>query len=125
MPMNPQQPPQQASQSVQEQPDPQKLIADLGLDELPEEERSELLSDIGEVVFEAAMRKTLQNLPPEKQDALIALFDASTADPQNEQKAQAIEAYLKEHAPDFERYLVEESASFRETQQQIYGELTS
>lgn len=120
--MDPQQPPQPAPQP---QFDPQKVIADLGLDELPEEERNELLSDIGEVIFEAAMRKTLQNLPPDKQDALMALFDASAADPENEQKAKAIEAYLKEHAPDFERYLAEESASFRETQQQIYGELTS
>jgi len=123
--MDPQQPPQQAAQVTPEQPDPQKIIADLGLDELPEQERNELLSDIGEVVLEAAMRKTLQNLPSEKQDALIALFDASAADPQNEQKAHAIEAYLKEHAPEFERYLAEEAASFRNAQQQAYGELTS
>ncbi len=100
-------------------------LEDLGIADLPEEERNEILADIGEVIFQSVMRKVWQSLDIDGQDVLTEILEASAREPENEAHSTALDVFLKERVPDFDRYLAEEVQAFRDSQEKIYGELTS
>ena len=90
---------------------------------LSEEERNELLADIGEVVFDAVMRRVWDALDADGQDELTKLFEASSDDPENDEKRERIDTFLKERVPDFERFVQEETEKLRAAEEKIRGEL--
>ncbi len=104
---------------------PPEILEKFGLDILPEDERDELLADVGEVVFRAVMRRVWDTLTPERQDELLARMEASNAEPENEKLREEMDAFLKENVPDLDRFVREEGASLLETQRSIYGEIAS
>ena len=101
------------------------IIASLGLDLLPEDERNALLSDIGEVIFRGVMHKVWNSLDPTTQDQLTQLFDASNEDPENEQKREAIDQFLTANVPDLKLYVSQEVEALKTAQQDVYGEIMS
>lgn len=101
------------------------LPPEFGLDMLSEEERNELLEDLGEMVFEGAMRRTWDALDADKQDALTALLEASTSDPENDDKRTAIQTFIAEHVPEFDSYVTAEVEELKTLQQRAYEELSA
>ncbi len=88
-----------------------EALADMGVDLLSEEERGELLADIGEVLSQAVLRRAWETLTPELQGELIRLFEAGNAEPDNKKWEEGIDRFLKEHVPDLERFMKEETES--------------
>jgi hypothetical protein len=97
------------------------LYEELGLDLLPPEEREEVVARIGEVIFEGVMFRTVQALDDVKKEALTQLFDASHADPENEQKQEAIQAFIATNVPDFASYLTQEIDALKNAPQDLYA----
>jgi hypothetical protein len=97
------------------------LYEELGLDLLPPEEREEVVARIGEVIFEGVMFRTVQALDDVKKEALTQLFDASHADPDNEQKQEAIQAFIATNVPDFASYLTQEIDALKNAPQDLYA----
>jgi hypothetical protein len=90
-----------------------------------EEERTQLLLEVSEVVYRGVMRKVWNALDVTQQDALHALVEESNEEPDNVEKREAVTLYIKEHVPLYEKYLEEESQAFLRTQEEVYGELSS
>ncbi len=91
------------------------LFAELGLEEMTPEEQAETLTSVGEVVFQGVMLRVMRVLSEEKQDALSALFDASTEDPDSEEKRAAIYAFITHEVPQYDDLVEEELDALYET----------
>ena len=102
------------------QPD---LLADLGLEHLNEEERTELVGEIGEVILRGVMRKAWNVLSLKEQEELTALLEASAADQGSDEKHAAIDTFLKEHVADLPRYVSDEVEAFKKAQRNAVSEL--
>jgi hypothetical protein len=96
------------------------MFEDLGLDLLPPEEREEVVAHIGEVIFEGVMLRTVQALDDTKKEELTALFDASSSDPENEEKHNAIQAFIETNVPDFDKYLAAEIEALKNAPQDVF-----
>jgi hypothetical protein len=104
---------------------PVDMMAEFGLADLPEEERNELLAEIGEIVHRGVMQKAWNILDLAKQDALTELLEASNLDPDNDEKRDAVDQFMQAEVPDLERYIREEVATLKKAHEDLYGELTS
>ncbi|MBP9749240.1 MAG: hypothetical protein KBD21_00680 [Candidatus Pacebacteria bacterium] len=100
-----------------------EALADMGLDLLSEEERNELLADLGEVLSQAVLRRVWETLTPELQDELIRLFEAGNAESDNTKSQEQVDRFFKEHVPDLERFIKEESESLLAAQRTTYEEI--
>ena len=100
------------------------FIRELGLEAIPEPERSEILAEIGEVVFTAAMQKVWNVLDSKQQDELLALFELSTQDPKNKEKQEAVQSFIDEYVPNFKKYIHDEQEAIIKVQKEIYTEIT-
>lgn len=103
--------------------DQQNFLAELGLGDLEGAERDELLESIGEVLFQGVMLRVFEVLNEEEQDALSVLFDASNADPDNEEKRDELHQYIAEHVPQFDAFLGEEIALLKKAYEENRGAL--
>ena len=81
-----------------------------------------MLSDIGGAIFVGALQRAWHTLKPDLQDALSALLAASEQDPENAEKSEAIDTFMKEHVPDWDRIVAEEAESFKQAPQTLYSE---
>lgn len=97
------------------------LFDELGLDVLPPDEREDIVARIGEVIFEGVMLRTVQALDDTKKEALIALFDASSADPESEQKQTAIQTFIETNVPAFDQYLALEIEALKNAPQDVFA----
>lgn len=102
-----------------------EAIADMGLDVLPEEERNELLAEIGEVLFHAVMRRVWEVLTPELQEELFRLFEGGDDDPDSTGRREQVDRFLEERVPDFARFVKEECESLLAAQRSAYEETGS
>lgn len=101
------------------------FLESLGVHDLADESQRDLLLEVGETVFMGVMDRVRQVLAIADQETFALLLDESSADPGNAQKREAVDTFLKEKVPDLERFITEEVESFKRTQEQIYGEITS
>lgn len=89
----------------------------------PPQEEDELFDDIAEVIFQGVMLRVMNELPEDKQDMLSDLFDASNEDPENEEKRNAIYAFLSEHVPNFDELVQAELDAFKAEEEKAYKEI--
>ena len=101
------------------------FLESLGVTDLADTIQQDLLVEVGETIFLGVMHRVRQVLDLGAQERLAVLLDESAADPENVQKREGIDTFLKEKVYDLERFITEEVESFRRTQEQIYGEITS
>jgi|GEM_PF-3243332 len=101
------------------QPD---LLADLGLENLSEDERHKLLAEIGGVVYRGVVRRAWNTLSIKEQDELSELLEASAADSENEEKSTAVDTFLNEHVTDLSKYVAEEVEALKKAQQSALSE---
>jgi hypothetical protein len=102
-----------------------QIIQALGLSEVPQDERDRLLFVMGEVVHRGVMRKAWGALDEEHQDKLNERMEASLADPDNDAKRLAVQAFLQEQVPDLEKYVTEEIEALKEAQERAHAELAA
>jgi len=95
------------------------------LHDLPEHEREDLLIALSDVVFKTVMRKVRLSLDTQNQQKLTVLLEASADDPENEDKVEAIQEFIVEHVPDFERYVAEQVEDIRKRYEEKRAELSS
>ncbi len=86
----------------------------VGLDTLPEDEKIALIRDMGDVVMEAALLRFTAELSAKQMSALEHYLET-------EPDSDALLQHLLEHHPQFEKFLTEESAAFREEAVRIMG----
>jgi hypothetical protein len=103
--------------------DTKNILAKLGLDDLPEEEIEEMLAEIGDVVMQGALTKAWNALDLAKQDELTTLLEASTAEPENDEKSNAVLAFLQTNVPDLDKYFKDEMDALLTAQRDALGEL--
>ncbi len=84
------------------------LMKDLGLDELPDEERAQLADQIAGIVFQGTMLRVLDLLDEAKQEELGNLFEASTNVQNDFSKHTAIFDYLATHVPNLDAIIKQE-----------------
>jgi len=101
------------------------FLESLGVHDLADTDQQDLLVEVGETIFMGVMHRVRQVLDLGNQKAFAILLDESSGDPENAQKRQVIDTFLKTNVPDLERFITEEVESFKRTQEQIYGEITS
>lgn len=89
----------------------------------PPQEEDELFDDIAEVIFQGVMLRVMNELPEDKQDTLSDLFDASNEDPENEEKRNAIYAFLSEQVPNFDELVQAELDAFKAEEEKAYKEI--
>lgn len=103
---------------------PNDVLAQLGLDQLPEGERNKILSDISKLIYGGAMQKAFAVLDEGQQDELMALLATSNAEPGNSKAREQVDTFLTENVPDFGQILEQESRAFFEKQHRLYKEIT-
>ncbi len=104
---------------------PNELIARFGLNLLPEAERYAIVSRIGEVIYQAAMRKVWVSLAVGKQDELLRVIKASNAEPDATKARDQVDTFLTENVPDFGQFLEQECRELLESQRSIVKEIGS
>lgn len=93
----------------------QNVISTLGLDLLSLEEQEAFLDDLSKAAVEAAFLRGRMTLTEDKRAELDTLFEAAAADPQNEQKAEALATFFEKDLPSFD-------ALFRAELEQLVAE---
>lgn len=84
------------------------LMRDLGLDELPEEERGRIAEQIAGIVFQGTMLRVLDLLDEVKQEELGDLFEASAKSPDDVELHQKLFSFLREHVPNLDAIVQDE-----------------
>lgn len=82
-----------------------------------------LLDTIGEVIFQGVMLRVFETLDETKQEKLTELFEASNQDVENDEKREAIYAFVNEHVPDFETFVREEVELLQSAEAEVTAEL--
>lgn len=82
------------------------LVEELGLQNMPLEQRTALLSQMSDVIMKAVWLKVMEQLSESQAMDLEKLFNAG--DP------NAIVAYLKKEIPSFDEIVAHEVASYKE-----------
>lgn len=87
------------------------------------EEREEFAEDIGEVIMQKILRKAWAELDSSKRDVLTELLEKSEASPEDEEKHEAVFAFLDANIlnlPEFVAHELEEiETSYREIRDQL------
>ncbi len=74
----------------------QTIIEELGLQDLPQEKKEELLVKIGEVLVKRIYLETMERLEKSDQEKLVDLMDSNP---------DGIEDFLKEKIPNYEDFV--------------------
>lgn len=102
-----------------------KYVDFLGLGDMPEEERNKFLEDVGELVMKAVFRKAWIELDSTKREILTKLLEESDADPENEEKQNAILQFLDTHVEKLREYAKKEIESIEQVYRETKEELES
>ena len=86
----------------------QNLAVDLGIDSLPEAEKQEILTRIGNIIFQRVMGQVIESLPEDKRKELSEVFDQSAKDP------HVLLSFLQTNVPDFDSLVSNEVAKLRQ-----------
>ena len=90
----------------------QTIIEELGLQELPQEKKEELLVKIGEVVMKRIYLDTMERLEKEDQEKLIDIM---------EKNPEGVEAFLKEKISDYEEFVKKTVDDFKDELKEDMG----
>jgi len=98
----------------------EKMCDEMGLTLLPEEERLEVLSEIGEVLFQLTIRRMLAELNEEAQKEMVALLEQSADSPENAEHAEAFDTFVTEHVQNPEELMRAAWEELKSTHQSIF-----
>src|SRR5690349_16470193 len=85
--------------------DPQNIIAVLGIQKLPDEQKLKVVEQVSELVQKRLLARVLESLNPEKKEEFLVLLQG--------QNQQALNEFLDQEAPDFLAWLEEETAKVK------------
>lgn len=85
----------------------QNIIENIGLDLLSQDQQEEALLNIGEIIFQAVLVKSMEFLNDQDKDEFEKLFDS---DQNNE---DVVINFLREKIPEFDRIISEEVEKFK------------
>jgi len=81
------------------------IIEELGLQDLPQEKKDELLAKIGEVAMKRIYLETMESLEKPDQEKMVEMMDK---DP------DGVEAFLKEKIPNYDDFVKKVVDDFKE-----------
>jgi hypothetical protein len=84
----------------------QKLMDELGLSNLPDDKKEELVAKMAEVILKRMFAATVNELSPEDQEAYGELLDKKA-------KPEKIEKFLREKIPGYEQKMEKVAVDFR------------
>lgn len=87
----------------------QDITRELGLENLPEEKREEILLRVGKIIFQGIILKTVDLLSEEEQDDLNILLDQ----PENENKSINILDFLRSKIASLDEIIATEIINFK------------
>ncbi|MBU2158701.1 hypothetical protein KJ848_00750 [Patescibacteria group bacterium] len=71
----------------------EKIIDALELDQLPEQEQEEIMSDVGSIIFQSYMIKLMQLMDPKTKEEFGALIDGDASE-------EEVAAFVEANVPD-------------------------
>lgn len=84
----------------------QKLMDELGLSNLPEDKKEELVAKMGEVILKRMFVATTDRLNPEDRESYGEMLDKGAT-------PEKIEEFLREKIPDYEQAMEKVAVDFR------------
>lgn len=84
----------------------QKLMDELGLSNLPEDKKEELVAKMGEVILKRMFVAATDRLNPEDRESYGEMLDKGAA-------PEKIEEFLREKIPDYEQAMEKVAVDFR------------
>ncbi len=83
------------------------LIKELGINELPEEQREETLIQMGEIIQQRIVLRIVTELPEDKK---VEFADVINSD---DEKGEAVDAFLQENLPGIEELILDEIGKYK------------
>jgi pilus assembly protein FimV len=83
------------------------LIKDLGIEQLDQEQKEEILTQIGEILQQRIVLRIVEELPEEKQDEFQAVLEKAQDDPDQ------LDKYLEENIPGVEDMILAEIGEYK------------
>ncbi|MEK7452947.1 MAG: hypothetical protein AAB614_01810 [Patescibacteria group bacterium] len=88
----------------------QNIIKELGIDNLPEKEKEEMLLRIGKIIFQDVMFRVVEILSEKDQDEMSKLFDETAGDDEGDKVLD----FLRSKIDNFDDIVGEEIVKFKE-----------
>ena len=83
------------------------LIAELGINKLPEAQQKELLIQISEVLQQRIVLRLVEEMPEEKKGEFASVLE------KNKEDQGAVEKFLSENIPDLEQIVLDEIGKYK------------
>ena len=99
------------------------LLDELGLTNLPAEERDMLIAELGEIIFSGVMERSWNDLDLDKQDRLTSLLRALEEKPDDASREASLVQFLETQVPEFKNHLTKEVELFKKKYNETLGEL--
>lgn len=99
------------------------IVNSFDLVDAPVEEQEEFFEDIGEMVMQSILQRAWAELSTVKRDELTILLEASEADPENDEKQQAVLAFLDENVSNIEELIKEKISELEGTYREYRDEM--
>jgi hypothetical protein len=99
------------------------LLDELGLTDLPIEERDMLIAELGEIIFSGVMERSWNDLALDKQDRLTSLLRTLEEKPDDASREASLVQFLETQVPEFKNHLLKEVELFKKKYNETLGEL--
>ena len=99
------------------------LLEELGIENLPAEERDMLVAELGEILFTGVTERAWNDLDLQKQDTLTSLLKAIEDKPDDENRHASLMQFFETQVPEFKTYVQKEIELFRKRYQEALSEL--
>ncbi|MBT3355831.1 hypothetical protein HN784_01120 [bacterium] len=83
------------------------LIKELGINDLPQEQREETLTQMSEVIQQRIVLRIVEELPADKKEGFADVVNNSAEEP------EAIDTFLTENLPNVEELVLEEIGKYK------------
>jgi transcriptional regulator of heat shock response len=94
------------------------MVAELGIDKLPEAQQKDLLVQISEVLQQRIVLRLVEEMPDEKRDEFTQVLEKSKED------QSAVEKFLAENIPKLEEIVVEEIGKYKKEAKEFIDNAT-
>jgi len=83
------------------------LIKELGINELPQEQREETLLQMGEIIQQRIVLRIVAELPEDKKEAFANAVNSE------DESGEAVDAFLAENLPNLEELILDEIGKYK------------
>ena len=88
----------------------------LNIDNLPEEKREQILTDVGGIIFQNVLMRVLENMPEKEQDEFEALLDKNA-------DSEEVFEFLNSKTQNFPKIIEEEALKFKDKASRIMSQI--